>query len=212
MAEKSKEADYFTPGSQVRVETMTGLHVQGEVVGFDEETLFLFLKRPMPGQHERSDLTFINTKLLKKVENVGEDVAVVPPPLPYVPIPKVTSRMRANVLELKRQKNYVGENVSAEGQMLMDSISKTISEVKWDNDVIVVMESVVITPPYTVNQLRIIPGKENAQNNTTLAHLRKMVEKHQQDERSRLAHSQNNTRRSTSPSPAPSSSSTSSAS
>ncbi|XP_076460284.1 protein LSM12-like [Babylonia areolata] len=212
MAEKSKDAEYFTPGSQVRILLNNDTEIFGEVVGFEHETRFLWIKRPVVGQHERYDLTFVNMELVANMEQ-REDNQIVPDPLPYVPIARVNNRLRVNVAEFRRQKLYVGENVSPEGQLLMDSIAKTIGEVRWQNDKIVVMECVMVEPPYTINEVHLIPGKESSHNNTTLAHIRKIVEKHQQDERSRLAHTQNNTRRSTSPSPspAPSSSSTSSA-
>lgn len=49
-----------------------------------------------------------------------------------------------------------------------------INDVRWEKDKIVVMESVIIMPPYTVDHCQII-GKVTQQTQSTLSHLRKVV-------------------------------------
>ena len=69
--------------------------------------------------------------------------------------------------------------VSPEGQRLFVAINKTLDEVSWDNEDIVVMRNVRISPPYTVECVR---GDTAAVN-----HVRKIVLKHQLDSASTSA-------------------------
>ena len=60
--------------------------------------------------------------------------------------------------------------VSPEGQRLFTAINKTIDEISWDKEEIVVMNKVRISPPYTVDSVK---GDIAASN-----HVKKIVEKH----------------------------------
>ncbi|KAF3816988.1 hypothetical protein GH733_014336 [Mirounga leonina] len=68
----------------------------------------------------------------------------------------------------------ISAGVSLEGQQLFQTIHKTIKDCKWQEKNIVVMEEVVITPPYQVENCK---GKEGS----ALSHVRKIVEKHFRD-------------------------------
>ncbi|KAK7111029.1 hypothetical protein V1264_014811 [Littorina saxatilis] len=219
MASSECSGEYFTVGAQVKFVTANSAERRGEVVAFDYNTKMLLIKRPSLGQHGMFDLEFVNLDLVRKMECTEEPGLQTQPAdtLPIVPSHKLSKRIKESLFERKQQLNLVGVDVPPEGQLLMNRISKTITEVRWDKDVIVVMNVVTITPPYTTAQCQLI-GKDNQpaqpthQNQNTLSHILKIVEKHQKDETVRQSQSPNDTRRSMSPSPATSSSSTSSAS
>ncbi|KAK7488338.1 hypothetical protein BaRGS_00020497 [Batillaria attramentaria] len=206
MADNSSE--YFTIGSQVRVTTCHNVEMKGEVVAFDVQTKFLLIKSPSVGRHNTFDMKAINLDMVSELSVLSEPTTP-PPPLGNLNMARVQTRLRQNMEEKKRQLNYVGVDVTPEGQRLMNSISKTIQDVRWDTQNIVVMDAVVITPPYRLEDCKML--KENS-NSQTLAHIRKIMEKHQRDETSRQAQPQNDSRKSMSPSPAPSSSPASSTS
>uniref|UniRef100_A0A2K6N7G8 AD domain-containing protein n=1 Tax=Rhinopithecus roxellana TaxID=61622 RepID=A0A2K6N7G8_RHIRO len=68
----------------------------------------------------------------------------------------------------------ISADVSPEGQQLFQTIHKTIKDCKWQEKNIVVMEEVVITPPYQVENCK---DKEGS----ALSHVHKIVEKHFRD-------------------------------
>ncbi|XP_024001810.1 protein LSM12 homolog A-like, partial [Salvelinus sp. IW2-2015] len=68
----------------------------------------------------------------------------------------------------------ISAGVSVEGQQLFQTIHKTIKDCKWQEKNIMVMDDVVISPPYQVENCK---GKEGS----ALSHVRKIVEKHFRD-------------------------------
>ncbi|PVD31136.1 hypothetical protein C0Q70_10414 [Pomacea canaliculata] len=199
MAENS---EYFSIGSTVRIVTCHNVEMRGEVVAFDVGTKFLILKSPTAGKHGAFDMKVVNLNLVSDLCVVSEGPSS-PPPLGSVNIAKVQSRVKQSLDEKMRQLNLVGIDVTPEGQQLMNSISKTIVDVRWENQNIVVMNTVVIKPPYRVDDCKVF--KECPGNAQVLAHISKIVEKHHSDEMNRQAQLQNDSQKSTSPSPAPSS-------
>lgn len=87
---------------------------------------------------------------------------------------KLASKARTEKEEKLSQAYAISAGVSLEGQQLFQTIHKTIKDCKWQEKNIVVMEEVVITPPYQVENCK---GKEGS----ALSHVRKIVEKHFRD-------------------------------
>ena len=69
--------------------------------------------------------------------------------------------------------------VSPEGQRLFTAIKKTIEEVTWRGEDIIVMEKVCISKPYTPESVR--PLNQQTTEKKAIDHVRKIVEKHIQD-------------------------------
>ncbi|EHB10736.1 LSM12-like protein [Heterocephalus glaber] len=87
---------------------------------------------------------------------------------------RLASKARTEKEEKLSQAYAISAGVSLEGQQLFQTIHKTIKDCKWQEKNIVVMEEVVITPPYQVENCK---GKEGS----ALSHVRKIVEKHFRD-------------------------------
>nr|KAF6457336.1 LSM12-like protein [Rousettus aegyptiacus] len=87
---------------------------------------------------------------------------------------ELASKARTEKEEKLSQAYAISAGVSLEGQQLFQTIHKTIKDCKWQEKNIVVMEEVVITPPYQVENCK---GKEGS----ALSHVRKIVEKHFRD-------------------------------
>ncbi|XP_053550406.1 protein LSM12 [Bombina bombina] len=166
--------EYFSVGSQVSCRTCQEQRLQGEVVAFDYQSKMLALKCPSSnGKPNHADILLLNLAYVSDVE-VLHDRTQTPPPLASLNISKLASRARSEKEEKLSQAYAISAGVSLDGQQLFQTIHKTIKECKWQEKNIVVMEEVVISPPYQVGNCK---GKEGS----ALDHVRKVVEKHFRD-------------------------------
>ncbi|XP_050388616.1 protein LSM12 [Patella vulgata] len=166
--------DYFNIGSKVSLTTCHNTEVNGEVIAFDIASRVLALKVPAAsGKHNLFDVRLINLQLVSNIQVTQEAPDVEPPQLTTLNMARINSRMRQTREQKRRQLEYVGENVSPEGQNLFYAIVKTINEVKWDQQTIVVMDEVSIEPPYRLEDCK---GKGQM-----LDHVKKIVRKHLSD-------------------------------
>ena len=83
---------------------------------------------------------------------------------------RLDARARDMIRKKKKLVAALKAGVSPEGQRLFSAINKTIDEISWEKEEIVVMGKVRISPPYTVDCVK---GDLAACN-----HVRKIVEKH----------------------------------
>ncbi|KAK2836181.1 hypothetical protein Q7C36_014050 [Tachysurus vachellii] len=166
--------EYFSIGSHVACLTCLGQRLQGEVVAFDYQTKMLTLKCPSSsGKSHLNDVILVNLAYVSKVDTINERSGT-PPPLASLNFSKLASRARAEKEDKFLQAYAISAGVSADGQQLFQTIHKTIKDCKWQEKNIVVMDDVVITPPYRADNCR---GKEGS----ALGHVRKIVEKHFRD-------------------------------
>uniref|UniRef100_A0A3Q1CRS4 AD domain-containing protein n=1 Tax=Amphiprion ocellaris TaxID=80972 RepID=A0A3Q1CRS4_AMPOC len=86
----------------------------------------------------------------------------------------LANRARTEKEDKLSQAYAISAGVSVEGQQLFQTIHKTIKDCKWQEKNIIVMDDVVISPPYQVENCK---GKEGS----ALSHVRKIVEKHFRD-------------------------------
>ncbi|GAB1296892.1 Protein LSM12 homolog [Apodemus speciosus] len=181
--------EYFSVGSQVSCRTCQEQRLQGEVVAFDYQSKMLALsilhlrgprgRAECPsssGKPNHADILLINLQYVSEVEIIN-DRTETPPPLASLNVSKLASKARTEKEEKLSQAYAISAGVSLEGQQLFQTIHKTIKDCKWQEKNIVVMEEVVITPPYQVENCK---GKEGS----ALSHVRKIeegVEKHFRD-------------------------------
>ncbi|MCJ8746022.1 hypothetical protein PDJAM_G00137010 [Pangasius djambal] len=166
--------EYFSIGSHVACLTCLGQRLQGEVVAFDYHAKMLTLKCPSSsGKSHLNDVILVNLAYVSKVDTINERSGT-PPPLASLNFSKLAGRARAEKEDKLSQACAVSAGVSVEGQQLFQTIHKTIKDCKWQEKNIVVMDDVVIAPPYRADNCR---GKEGS----ALGHVRKIVEKHFRD-------------------------------
>uniref|UniRef100_A0A8C1X039 LSM12 homolog a n=1 Tax=Cyprinus carpio TaxID=7962 RepID=A0A8C1X039_CYPCA len=159
--------EYFSVGSHVSCITCLGQRLQGEVVAFDYPSKMLTLKcAPSSGKPNLSDVVLVNLAYVSDVD-VITDRAETPPPLASLNFNKLVNRARAEKEEKLLQAYAVSAGVSVEGQQLFQAIHKTIKDCKWQEKNIIVMDDVVISPPYQVDNCK---GKEGS----ALSHVRKI--------------------------------------
>uniref|UniRef100_A0A674HDL5 LSM12 homolog n=1 Tax=Taeniopygia guttata TaxID=59729 RepID=A0A674HDL5_TAEGU len=160
--------EYFSVGSQVSCRTCQEQRLQGEVVAFDYPSKMLALKCPSSsGKPNHADILLVNLQYVSEVEIIN-DRTETPPPLASLNVSKLANKARTEKEEKMSQAYAISAGVSLEGQQLFQTIHKTIKDCKWQEKNIVVMEEVVIAPPYQVENCK---GKEGS----ALSHVRKIV-------------------------------------
>ncbi|ELU10334.1 hypothetical protein CAPTEDRAFT_176694 [Capitella teleta] len=174
------DGDCFNIGMILTCTTCRGQKINGEVVAFDYDARLLILKSPSSsGKPSLNDIQLVN---LKCVTDITEDKKAPEkeiPPLSNLNLNKLTTRLRQATDDKLRQVNYKGIGVTPQAQKLFLVITKTINEVKWDGQDIVILDTVTIKPPYEVGNCS---GKEG---DNTLTHVRKIVDKFYRDQESR---------------------------
>ncbi|XP_078501356.1 protein LSM12 [Lissotriton helveticus] len=175
--------EYFSVGSQVSCRTCQEQRLQGEVVAFDYQSKMLALKCPSSsGKPNHADILLLNLQYVSDVQ-VITDRTETPPPLASLNIAKLANRAKMEKEEKLSQAYAISAGVSVDGQQLFQTIHKTIKDCKWQEKNIVVLEEVIISPPYQVDNCK---GKEGS----LLSHVRKIVDKHFRDvESQKVQHS-----------------------
>ncbi|KAG0199982.1 hypothetical protein BGX28_006830 [Mortierella sp. GBA30] len=115
-------------------------------------------------------------------ENNGSNItsniySKVLPAVGYVQLERIQQREQQAVREAQAAAARIGVGVSSVGQDIFDALSKTLP-CRWAKDSIVVMDEVIIAPPYEPENC-----KANASSSYTLARVKKVLE----GERSRMA-------------------------
>ncbi|XP_013399948.1 protein LSM12 homolog A-like [Lingula anatina] len=193
------ESDYFNVGSIVACNTCYGQKIQGEVVAFDHTTKMLVLKSPSgPGRQGLYDMRMLNLNMVSEIDLIKE-CSDPPSTLTNLNFNKLQQRVRATSEEKRRKVKYVGIGVTPEGQKLFNAITKTINDVHWENQKIIVMDQVVILPPYGLENCKPI----NQAQEKAAQHVKKIIEKHIRDQESASSSTTSSQPSSSSPSPSP---------
>merc|ERR1712154_367126 len=170
-----RSAEYFSIGSLIRIEDCHNEKYEGAVRSFDINTKILSIETPSPSVAQLSDIFIFNLDYVSNIEIV-EEKSGTPEPLPFINVKKISQRLKDQENDRLRQKTYIGVGVTPEGQRLMNTISKTISDCRWHNLDIVVLGEVTIKPPYGPKDLDCTQGSRAIQ------HISKIVEKHYEEE------------------------------
>ena len=166
------QMDFFNVGTTVSCRTCLDQEVEGEVLAFDSATRMLILKseatsaRPSLNNVHLLNLSFVSDVKVKKDRETTEK----PSEPQSLNMARLDARARDMIRKKKKLVAALKAGVSPEGQRLFSAINKTIDEISWEKEEIVVMGKVRISPPYTVDCVK---GDLAACN-----HVRKIVEKH----------------------------------
>ena len=176
MRSMSTDLEFFNVGTLVSCRTCLDKELEGEVVAFDSATRMLILKsdsssgRPSLNNIHLLNLSFVSDIKIKKDRESSEK----PPEPQSLNIGRLNARAKEMIDKKKKLVAALKAGVSPEGQRLFTAINKTIDEISWDKEEIVVMNNKVrISPPYTVDCVKGDPAACN--------HVKKIVEKHCKD-------------------------------
>ncbi|XP_030757564.1 LSM12 homolog A-like [Sitophilus oryzae] len=166
-------SDFFSIGSIVWCKTCYNAEIEGEVLAFEPQNKILILKcGSTNGDPKLNDVQFVNLSYVSElqVKKEGNFITELPQSLN---LQRLNTRMRNQVDEKRRLLQAISANVSTEGQSLFIAISKQFSEeVRWRNTDIIVLDEVIISPPY---QLENVGGNKSSK---TYEYIFKLVEKH----------------------------------
>ncbi|KAG9649906.1 hypothetical protein KCU95_g12496, partial [Aureobasidium melanogenum] len=90
-----------------------------------------------------------------------QTISTVQPPIAAVDIKKLRDREEAKIRQLRDQEANKGKGVSREAQQIYDALRRMLPT-RWHGQEIVVSDSVIISPPYTVNDCKAPKGKDQA--------------------------------------------------
>jgi len=187
----SQQQEYFPVGATVQCVTCLGEKIEGEVVAFDRASKLLALKcyrQPAGSKKSRvQQLQLINVNLVQEANVVQE----APPAssqaqVPNFNYPKINKRAFEEAA--RKRRSLCSDSVSPEGQKLFVTIRKTIEDVQWDGDNILVLSSVVISSPYKTENVEVRVNEDQhpqqhqrnivtrAQAQNTADHLKKIID------------------------------------
>ncbi|XP_029714195.1 LSM12 homolog A [Aedes albopictus] len=170
--------DCFSIGSTVACTTCYNQNYEGEVLAFDQQTKMLILKCSSASNTSKlNDVYILNLALCSDVQ-VKKEVNSIPDPPQSLNLQRLSTRVRNQVEQKKRQVSALAAGVSQEGQSLFLAIARTINQISWQGPNIVVFQDVTITPPYKVENVNGPPESRQ------LTHVKKIVEKHLNDQAS----------------------------
>ncbi|KAI8390866.1 anticodon-binding domain-containing protein [Radiomyces spectabilis] len=186
-------------GRRVKIKTTTNEEIDGLIYTFDRITNCLALDCSTGPRHSRKGLSFRIVKIpqIKEILSVTSDENSTPLQDPAIEtnINKLSSYLPVNAVNLDRlrgresdamkghlqQAAKIGVGVTKEAQDIFDALAKTLP-CRWSNDTIIVLDEVLISPPYEVENC-----KANASAAASLARVKKVLE----GERRRLASAKN---------------------
>jgi len=163
----------------VELVTLHGKVLRGEVVAYDRASKVIAIKSSNSSSvSKKSDVQIVNLEFVNDVQCISDQSvsqSTSQQSLPNLNFAKLASRMNSNIEDKQRKINYRGVGVSPTGQGLVNTITKTLAEVRWDGQNIVVMDMVTIAPPYDVTDCRLNEGHSTQAQ--ALLHVQKLVEK-----------------------------------
>lgn len=89
-----------------------------------------------------------------------------------VDLERVNQLLNANIKDAKDREALRGKGVSSEGQFIFASLYKTMTDTKWVDKSIVVLDDVEIQPPYLVKNIKSLHEPEA----TSMHLVKKIVE------------------------------------
>jgi len=143
----------FQPGQQVQCKTRFDDIFKGEVVAFDLNSKILILRSPASsGSVKNHDLHFLVLDSVSDVDILEEPHGETTTDLPCIEMKYIKEKQATALSERLRIVEAVGNGVSQDGISLFTEFTKIYnreSDIVWkDKTKIVVMNAVIISPPY----------------------------------------------------------------
>jgi len=171
--------DTFRVGSLIKCDLRTQKSIEGEVVAWDQTNQVLILKSESKNRSNLSNVQIINLEFIRDIQIVRGSPHTNPPPTASLNVQRLQDRADEQIREKKRLVAALQAGASLDAQRLFQAIRKTIEEVSWRKDEIIVMDKVLVTKPYTAESVKAL--NEKAPEKKAIDHVRKIVEKHYQD-------------------------------
>jgi len=169
----------FRVGSLIKCDLNTKKSIEGEVVAWDQTNQVLILKSESKTRSNLSNVQIINLEFIRDIQIVRGSPHTNPPPTASLNVQRLQDRAEDQIKEKKRLVAALQAGASLDAQRLFQAIRKTIEEVSWRKDEIIVMDKVLVTKPYTAESVKAL--NEKAPEKNPIEHVKKIVQKHYQD-------------------------------
>jgi len=170
------QQDVFPLGAVVECQTMKRETVSGEVLCYDHATRLLVLRL---NNGPKPEMRFLNLALVDQVAVVKNPPPDYTPMVPYSTAAQGQERLRR--AELKKCTSMPSVTISHTGQRIFIAIRKTLEDIKWDGENIIVLSRVAVRPPYTTEDVAPLPNLPptiHHQAVSTVTHVKKIMDKH----------------------------------
>ncbi|GAN02847.1 conserved hypothetical protein [Mucor ambiguus] len=168
-------------GRAIKIKTASNEQVEGLVYTYDRTTNCLVIDYSSTSntntttqQQAGRNLSFRIIKIshIKEIVSLGESTSSNSKkdylPVNQVQVDRLKSRESEALKGFQSQVSKIGVGVTKEGQDIFNALSKTLP-CRWSKDTIVVMDEILITPPYGVDNC-----KANATSSALLARVKKV--------------------------------------
>lgn len=168
--------EYFPPGTILSCTSLLDEEFKGEVIVFDHQSKFICLKCEASNKNENlNDIALLHMTHVKDVKVLKEgSEAQSTSTLRPLKHDKLKERMRQEIKAKLNLAKARSNGVSPEGQKLFMTINKTFNEIDWLENDIVVIDEIVISPPYRPENCSL---KNKNSKSDALDHIRKLVKK-----------------------------------
>ncbi|AET41479.1 Lsm12p Ecym_8194 [Eremothecium cymbalariae DBVPG len=150
-------------GFKVKVTNVLDTVTQGKIYSYDSgnNTLTLVSSK----RNQTPTFKIIKTSFIKSLEVVGERPASPgfkrdPIKPSHVHINRVTENLKVKIAECKKKELLIGKGASHEGQVVFESIHKTIPDTRWHGKSIIVLDELEVVPPYTLADVKCMNNPE----------------------------------------------------
>ncbi|AMD19727.1 HCL424Wp [Eremothecium sinecaudum] len=150
-------------GFKIKVTNVLDNVTHGKIYAYDSVNNTLTLVSNKRNQNPTFDI--IKTSFIKQIEVCGDRPAslgfkrdAIKPT--HVNIKRVTDTLKDKIAEARKKEELIGKGTTPEGQLVFDSVHKTVSDTRWQGKSIIVLDELEITPPYTLADIKSINNKE----------------------------------------------------
>lgn len=136
----------------------------GSIYSYVADPGLLVLQIPInTSSGESFNYKFLKTNYIKNIEilpkKIDDSKVVKISKIETNQIPKIIERNTKNVEISRLTRN---ENTTSEGQKVFNAVYKTVPNVKWKGNSIIILDEVIIENPYTVNSIKSIKSDEES--------------------------------------------------
>ncbi|QLQ79657.1 hypothetical protein HG537_0C03050 [Torulaspora globosa] len=163
-------------GFKVRVTNVLDEVTEGKVYSFNSSNSTLTLQTNKKNQP--ASFKIIKCSFIKSLEVSGEKPASnafkrqhIKPT--YVDVQGIDQALKSKIAQREKTRVLIGKGVSKEGQFLFDLLYKTVSDTRWVDKAIVVLDDVQVVPPYRVEDIK----SDNGTNSQSVALVQKIIER-----------------------------------
>lgn len=176
MANMVLENIRYPIGSKITAKLNNGSIMKGEIVAYDPKYKVVIMRTSAtrPGHH---NVSILNLSVCADIK-VDEECKESPGEMHPLNIEKLHERKNTQIERKKKLITAFKAGIPPEGQQLFQYINKTLDDVFWHGDKILVMNKVIVDPPYRAEHVRIKQGVDKDELSLkNLNHIRKIVEK-----------------------------------